>query len=134
MSKSRGKMARVPVAAVALFAIMSSGCSGNPAKTGAENYLNNLKLFNYPGCYQALSHQDQVDRTLEQFLGNIPMAPDVNKDWFKAVELKMDYELGTPKVEGDKAIVPVKITTPDLTLWERTANAKADPKNPSEAI
>jgi len=80
MSKSRGKMARVPVAAVALFAIMSSGCSGNPAKTGAENYLNNLKLFNYPGCYQALSHQDQVDRTLEQFLGNIPMAQEVKKD------------------------------------------------------
>src|SRR6266849_8562690 len=89
--------------AAILMSVIIAGCGGNGAKSGAQNYLDGLKLFNYPGCYQMLSHQDQVDRTLDQFLGNIPMSPDVNKDWFKPIVLKMEYAVGNPKVDGDKA-------------------------------
>jgi hypothetical protein len=127
------KAARRALAAT-MMCVIFAGCGGNGAKSGAQNYLDGLKLFNYPGCYQMLSHQDQVDRTLDQFLGNIPMAPDVNKDWFKPIELKIEYTVGTPKVDGDRATVPVTVTMPDLVLWERTANALATPKEPTEAI
>src|SRR2546430_9544968 len=41
-----------------LAAAMLSGCSGGGPKKAAQNYTDNLKLFNYPACYQALSHQD----------------------------------------------------------------------------
>jgi hypothetical protein len=101
-----------------------AGC-GNPAQRAANTYLDNLKLRAYPTIYQMLSHQDQVDRTLDQFLTDIPMAPDVTKDWFKVILQQMNYQVGEPKMEGsDKAIVSVKVTAPDLALWERTIDAQ----------
>jgi hypothetical protein len=120
------------VLATAILAILISGCGRNP-KNDADAYLTGLKLFNYPACYEMLSRQDRLDCSLEQFLAEIPMAPDVSREWFKAILLKMNYELGEAKVEGDRAIVPVKVTMPDLALWERMLNAEQDVKEPIEA-
>src|SRR5258708_37502885 len=71
------------LAAVAVCAFLVTGCGGHSPQSAADTYLSNLKLYNYPATYQALSHQDQVDRTMDQFLTEIPMAPDVSKDWFQ---------------------------------------------------
>jgi hypothetical protein len=60
---------------------------------------------------------------MDQFLTEIPMAPDVSKDWFKGILLKYDYKVGDAKIDGDKAIVTVSVTQPDLALWERTVDA-----------
>ena len=32
-------------------------------------------------------------------------------------------------MDGERAVVPVKVTMPDLTLWERTIDAKAGPQD-----
>lgn len=118
LSKSRGLLV-----AVAICGLFAAGCQGNSPQHAADNYLNNLKLYNYPAVYQALSHQDQVDRTMDQFLEEIPMAPDVSKDWFKGILRTYDYKVGDAKIDGDKAVVTVSVTRPDLALWERTVDA-----------
>ncbi len=111
------------LAALAVCAFLLAGCQGHSPQAAATNYLNNLKLYNYPATYQALSHQDQVDRTMDQFLSEIPMAPDVSKDWFKGILRTYDYKVGDAKIDGDKAVVTVSVTRPDLALWERTVDA-----------
>ncbi len=111
------------LAAVAVCVFIAAGCQGHTPQAAADNYLSNLKLYNYPAAYQALSHQDQVDRTMDQFLTEIPMAPDVSKDWFKGILRAYDYKVGDVKMDGDKAIVTVSVTQPDLALWERTVDA-----------
>ncbi len=125
-----------PMRAVALTAVLCAvilaGC-GNPSQKAADNYLGNLKLRAYPALYEMLSHQDQLDRTIEQFLTDIPLAPDVTKDWFKGVLQHTDYEASPPKMEGeDKAVVPVKVTAPDLALWERTIDAQNGNNGPAD--
>ncbi len=122
--------------AVALIgAATLAGCSGGGPAKSAQTYTENLKLFNYPACYQALSHQDQVDRTLDQFLTNIPLAPDVSREWFKAILGAQEFTIGDVKQEGDaKGVVTVKVTRPDLALWERTIDATVDPnQGPDQA-
>ena len=121
MSRIQAKGAMLAAAVVCAFLV--AGCQGHTPQGAADNYLGNLKLYNYPACYQALSHQDQIDRTMDQFLGEIPMAPDVSKDWFKGVLRTYDYKVGDSKTDGDKAIVTVSVTRPDLALWERTVDA-----------
>ncbi len=114
---------RAMLMAAMICGFFAAGCQGKTPQRAAENYLGNLKLYNYPFCYQALSHQDQVDRTIDQFLGEVPMAPDVSKDWFKGILRAYDYKVGDAKTEADKAIVTVSVTRPDLALWERTVDA-----------
>jgi len=128
-SSMKAGRAVVFVAGILLSAILVCGCAGDP-RSDAETYLTNLKTFNYAACYEMLSHQDKVDRTLDQFLTAIPMAPDVSREWFKPIETKMDYMVGQPAVEGNRAIVPVKVTMPDLTLWERVLDADQNAKDP----
>jgi len=123
MTMSRIQAKGAILAAAAVCAFLVAGCQGHTPQHAAETYLSNLKLYNYPTCYQALSHQDQVDRTMDQFLSEIPMAPDVSKDWFKGVLRVYDYKVGDSKTDGDKAIVTVSVTQPDLALWERTIDA-----------
>ena len=123
MTKIRIQAKGVMLAAVAVCALLTAGCQGHTPQAAADNYLTNLKLYNYPYTYQAMTHQDQVDRTMDQFLTEIPMAPDVSKDWFKGILLKYDYKVGDAKIDGDKAIVTVSVTQPDLALWERTVDA-----------
>src|SRR5271155_2720143 len=107
----QARSAMLMAAMICIF--FAAGCQGNPPERAADNYLGNLKLYNYPACYQALSHQDQLDRSIDQFLTEIPMAPDVSKDWFKGVLHAYDYKVGDSKTEGDKAIVTVSVTRPD---------------------
>jgi len=126
-----GRRAASAAIGVLLAAILIAGCAGNP-KADAEAYLSNLKLFNYPACYEMLSHQDRLDRSLEQFLTAIPMAPDVSREWFRPIVLKMDYVVGEAAVDGKQAIVPVKVKMPDLALWERTLDADLNAKEPLE--
>ncbi len=123
MTISRIQAKGAMLAAAAVCAFLVAGCQGHTPPRAAETYLTNLKFTNYPACYEALSHQDQVDRTMDQFLSEIPMAPDVSKDWFKSVLRAYEYKVGDSKTEGDKAIVTISVTQPDLALWERTINA-----------
>jgi len=115
--------AKATMLAAAVCAFLVAGCQGHTPQRAAETYLSNLKFYNYPACYESLSHQDQVDRTMDQFLSEIPMAPDVSKDWFKSVLFTYEYKVGNSKTDGDKAIVTVGVTRPDLALWERTIDA-----------
>src|SRR5229473_3164235 len=123
MTKIRIQARGATLAAVAVCAFLVAGCQGHSPQAAANNYLSNLKLYNYPAAYQALTHQDQVDRTMDQFLSEVPMAPDVSKDWFKGILRTYDYKVGDAKIDGDKAIVTVSVTQPDLALWERTVDA-----------
>jgi tetratricopeptide (TPR) repeat protein len=128
MTKLRISAGRAALAVAVVCAIFAAGCQGNTPQRAADNYLNNLKLYNYPAVYQELSHQDQVDRTMDQFLEEIPMAPDVSKDWFKGILRTYDYKVGDAKIDGDKAVVTVSVTRPDLALWERTVDAGLSPE------
>jgi hypothetical protein len=121
MSRIQAKGAMLAAGVVCAF--LMAGCQGHTPQGAAQTYLSNLKLYNYPGCYQALSHQDQLDRTMDQFLVEIPMAPEVSRDWFKGVLRTYDYKVGDSKTDGGKATVTVSVTRPDLALWERTVDA-----------
>ncbi|HYK65351.1 MAG TPA: hypothetical protein VEY94_10410 [Patescibacteria group bacterium] len=123
MTKIKISGRRAILAALAVCTIFAAGCGGHSPQGAADTYLNNLKLYNYPAVYQALSHQDQVDRTMDQFLEEIPMAPDVSKDWFKGILRTYDFKVGDSKIDGDKGVVTVSVTRPDLALWERTIDA-----------
>ncbi|MGO9603909.1 MAG: hypothetical protein ACLQAT_11010 [Candidatus Binataceae bacterium] len=124
MSKPAFRAMRPVFFLAAICAALVAGCSGKSPQHAAQSYVDDLKLFNYPAAYQLLTHQDQVDRTIDQFLTEIPLAPDVNRDWFKTILHAVDFEVGDAAMEGDsKANVTVKVTRPDLTLWERTIDA-----------
>ena len=123
MTMSRIQAKGAMLAAGVVCAFLMAGCQGHTPQGAAQSYLSNLKLYNYPACYQALSHQDQLDRTMDQFLVEIPMAPEVSRDWFKGVLRTYDYKVGDSKTDGGKAIVTVSVTRPDLALWERTVDA-----------
>ena len=123
MTMSRIQAKGAMLAAGVVCAFLMAGCQGHTPQSAAQTYLSNLKFYNYPACYQALSHQDQLDRTMDQFLVEIPMAPEVSRDWFKGVLRTYDYKVGDSKTDGGKAIVTVSVTRPDLALWERTVDA-----------
>jgi hypothetical protein len=106
----------------ALFLLTLGGCAPSP-RSLARQYLGDLQQFNYPACYAMLSQRDRAARTLRQFLTEIPLAPDVDPIWFRAILFDTRYEIGEPKVSGTRAVVPVKVAMPDLTLWERTIDA-----------
>ena len=123
MMTTSPKAMRVAAVTAMLCAVILNGCGSAPRKA-ADAYTGDLKLRGYQTIYTMLSHGDQVDRPIDDFLKDIPLAPDVTRDWFKGVLQETQYELGEPKMEGDdKAIVPIKVTAPDLALWERTIDA-----------
>jgi hypothetical protein len=123
MMNAGASQSRLVTLTAVMGAVLMAGC-GNPTQKAANTYLGDLKLNGYQVIYQMLSHQDQVDRPIEEFLKDIPLAPDVSKDWFKAVLQHTDYEVGESRMASDgKAVVPIKVTTPDLALWERTIDA-----------
>jgi hypothetical protein len=107
-------------------ALLLAGCGQSPQSL-ATRYLADLQQFNYPACYATLTQEDRAARSLKQFLTEIPLAPDVDPIWFRAILLSTRYEVGQPQVSGERAVVPVKVTMPDLPLWERTIDAKAGP-------
>jgi hypothetical protein len=109
-------------------ALLLAGCGQSPQRL-ATRYLADLQQFNYPACYATLTDEDRAARTLKQFLVEIPLAPDVDPIWFRAILFSTRYEVGQAQMSGDRAVVPVKVTMPDLTLWERTIDAKAGPQD-----
>src|SRR5258708_6345461 len=123
MTKSRIQTSGIMLATAAFCAMFLTACGGKSPSSAADTYLGNLKLYNYPALYQSMSHQDQLDRTMDQFLLAVPMAPDVNKDWFKGMVRAYDYKIGEAKIDGNNANVIVNVTRPDLELWERTVDA-----------
>jgi hypothetical protein len=109
-------------------AALLAGCGQSPGRL-ATRYLADLQEFNYPACYATLTDEDRAARPLKQFITEIPLAPDVDPIWFRAILFSTRYEVGQPQVNGERAVVPVKVTMPDLTLWERTIDAKAGPQD-----
>lgn len=114
---------------IAIVGLMLAGCARRLPHGIAERYLENLRQFNYGGCYQLLSAQDRSGRTLAEFLTEIPLAPDVSPVWFRPLLHQTRFELGDEErsADGLTASVPVKITTPDRAAWERTLNAASGP-------
>jgi len=114
--------------AFAIACVVFAGCDRHAPHGVAERYLQNLQQFNYDACYQLLSDQDRRERTLAEFLTEIPLAPDVSPVWFRPLLHQTHYELGEEQrsADGLTASVPVKITTPDLPNWERALNAASD--------
>jgi hypothetical protein len=105
--------------------LLLSGCDRNPARTAAVRYLENLRQSNYAGCYAMLSDQDRSERTLAEFLTEIPLAPDVGPAWFRPVLESIQFDLGEATRDGSIAAIPVTVTAPNLPLWERTLDADA---------
>jgi tetratricopeptide (TPR) repeat protein len=133
MKNPADRLVRPTLLAVLALALAVGGCGKTPQRA-AESYVSALKLYNYPACYMLLTHQDQVDRTLEQFLKQIPLAPDVTPDWFKTIVHVTDYKIGDAKVDGDHATITVHVTRPDLPLWERTIDSTLGPNDTADAI
>jgi hypothetical protein len=107
--------------------LLLAGCARRLPHGIAERYLENLRHFNYAVCYSLLSQQDHAERTLPEFLTEIPLAPDLSPVWFRPVLTRMQFELGEEhrNSDGSTATVPVKITMPDLPVWERRLNMAA---------
>lgn len=130
IARGRNAAAAPCIAIVALLAMLTLvGCGQSPGYLAAR-YVANLQQFNYRACYGMLTTQDRKARTFKQFLGDIPMAPMVDPVWFRAILFSMRYQVGRPHVKGERAIVPVKVTMPDLPLWERTIDAETGSKAP----
>jgi len=108
--------------------VTAAGCGQSPHRL-ATRYLADLQQFNYPACYATLTDEDRAARSLKQFLIEIPLAPNVDPIWFRAILFSTRYEVGETQVKGERAVVAVKVTMPDLTLWERTIDAKAGPQD-----
>lgn len=72
-----------------------------------------------------LADQDRKDRTLAEFLTEIPLAPDVGPALFRPVLRTIGLDLGDAHRDGGSADLSIKVTAPDLTLWERTLDATA---------
>ncbi|HVN90719.1 MAG TPA: hypothetical protein VMT61_12965 [Candidatus Binataceae bacterium] len=115
--------------ALAILFLALFGCDRRVPHGVAERYLQNLQRFNYGACYQLFSDQDHRERTLAEFLTEIPLAPDVSPVWFRPLLRRTQFELGEEErsPDGLSASVPVKITTPDLPQWERILNAESGP-------
>jgi hypothetical protein len=111
------------IAIVALLVL--GGCERNAPHKAALRYLGNLHESNYAACYGMLSDQDRKERTLAEFLTEIPLAPDVGPAWFHPVLRSAQFDPGDASRDGLNASVPVTITAPDLPLWERAVDATA---------
>jgi hypothetical protein len=121
-------VARRQLSTIAIVAaLLLCGCDRNAPRAAAIRYLEDLRASNFAGCYAMLSDQDRKDRTLAEFLTEIPLAPDVGPAWFRPVLRSVQFDLGDAIADGANAGVPVTVTAPDLPLWERTLDAAAGP-------
>ncbi len=107
---------------------LAAGCAKSPPpgvnpQAPAQAYLAALKAGDYQTCYRMMAENDLVHGSLGGFLGQIPMAPNVERRWFGQIEAATAYRVGTAMERGGEAIVPVNVTTPNLVLWERMLGA-----------
>ncbi len=111
--------------------VLLAGCGQQPppgpsAESAAYIYLGALKSADYQTCYRMLVEADLVYGSLQGFLGQIPMAPNVERRWFAQIEAATEYRVGQPVQRGAEAIVPVSVITPNLPLWERMLAQRRD--------
>ncbi|MGO9062216.1 MAG: hypothetical protein ACLQU2_33365 [Candidatus Binataceae bacterium] len=121
---------RTPVATAILALLLIAGCAKPPPaapgpdpKAAARTYLAALKIGDYQTCYEMLADHDRDHHSLDQFLSEIPMAPNVERRWFGQIENATEYQVGMPFSHGAEMIVPVNVTTPNLVIWERMLGA-----------
>jgi hypothetical protein len=111
----------------AVVALAAGGCARRLPHGIAQRYLENLWQYDYRDCYLLLTDADRAARTLPEFLTEIPLAPDVSPLWFRPVLHQTQFVLGEATRDGDRASVPVNITTSDLPRWERMLDRTASP-------
>jgi hypothetical protein len=116
--------------ALALLGIVVAGCLKAPPpepgpKAAAQAYLAALKAGDYQTCYRMMVENDLIHGSLDGFLGQIPMSPNVERRWFGQIEAATEYRIGSV-IERGEAIVLIDVTTPNLTLWERMLAARND--------
>lgn len=127
-TKRRNHARAWPAAAVAFAIALTtaiSGCARNTPRGVAIRYLANLQQYKYAACYAMLTEQDRKTRTLAEFLTEIPMGPNADPVWFRPILRATTFEIGDEQRNGNIASVEVRVTTPDLPLWERTLDAEA---------
>ncbi len=122
----RGWRKAAAAIAIALVATVS-GCARNTPHGVATRYLANLRQYKYAACYAMLTEQDRKTRTLAEFLTEIPMGPDADPVWFRPILRATRFTIGSEQRNGNIASVAVRVTMPDLPLWERTLDAAAGP-------
>jgi hypothetical protein len=127
-SDSRNR-SRVLCAVAVMGFFLLAGCGNSPPpgpdpRAAARAYLTALKAGDYQTCYRMLAEDDLVHGSLDGFLGQIPMAPNVERRWFGQMEAATEYRIGEASVRGHEEIVPVEVTTPNLVLWERMLGAR----------
>ncbi|MGH7907033.1 MAG: hypothetical protein ACREP6_10425 [Candidatus Binataceae bacterium] len=108
-------------------ALLLSGCMGRSPRTIANQYVSALKKNQYSVCYAMLAEADRKATPLKHFVADMPLTPDVTPAWFESVLAASQYSVGNARRHGDRAHVPVRITTPDLPLFERTVEASVGP-------
>ena len=106
---------------------------GPDPKAVAQTYLAALKAGDYQTCYRMLAKRDLDHGSLDEFLGDIPMAPNVARRWFGQIESATEYHSGIPFNRGTEVIVPVNVTTPNLVIWERMLGAPGDNRQAVQA-
>ncbi len=125
-TKHRDRAWRAAAAALAIaLAAAISGCARNTPRGVAIRYLANLRQYKYAVCYAMLTKQDRKTRTLAEFLTEIPMGPNADPVWFRPILRATTFEIGDEQRNGNIASVEVRVTMPDLPLWERTLDAAA---------
>lgn len=70
-----------------------------------------------------LTEGDRNAQPLGRFVAEIPLAPDVTQRWFGWMLNVTSYQIGEPVRQGDRMVVPVRVTAPDLPRFERTIEA-----------
>ena len=80
-----------------------------------------------------LAEPDRKQRSMQQFLAEIPIAPDVSRRWFRKIQRVTDYQIAQPASGPNQTVVPVHVTTPDLMLWERMLGGRSSAKEMVQA-
>jgi hypothetical protein len=113
-----------------------TGCARRSPQGIAQRYIDSLTQFNYADCYHLVTDEDRRVRPLPQFLTEIPLAPDVSPVWFRPILHNMHFTLGTVErnPDGITAFAALRVTMPDLPLWERTLDAASAPDQASAAL
>ena len=113
-----------------------TGCARRSPQGIAQRYIDSLTQFNYADCYHLMIDEDKRVRPMQQFLTEIPLGPDVSPVWFRPILHNMHFALGTVErnPDGISAFAPLRITMPDLPLWERTLDAASAPDPASAAV
>jgi hypothetical protein len=129
LSNSSNNLRHRIICAIVSLCLMA-GCSRGPGGPGPEaaahNYLVALKSGDYQTCYRMLAEKDLLHGSLGQFLGQIPLAPNIEQRWFDQVEAATEYRLGPANEQNEtQATLPVQVTTPNLVLWERMLAAQS---------